>query len=123
MDFGHEECYNIAKGAFDKMVTKMKARDTLKVDTSDAAAATKQTRQQLLPCLFQSKQTAQYSSQHCYPQSSPETKETRKSHLKRKFAKICGFFLTDTICYSIRHSRTFYGNHSPQNAFSDGQFH
>jgi hypothetical protein len=37
MDLGREEGYNIAKGAFDKMVTKMKARDTSKVDTSDAS--------------------------------------------------------------------------------------
>ena len=36
MDLGREEGYNIAKGAFDKMVTEMKARDIPKVDTSDA---------------------------------------------------------------------------------------
>jgi hypothetical protein len=40
MDLGREEGYNIAKGAFDKMVTKMKARDTTKVDTSDAGTQT-----------------------------------------------------------------------------------
>jgi hypothetical protein len=40
-DIGREEGYNITKGAFDEMVTKMKARDTPKVNngTSDAASA------------------------------------------------------------------------------------